>query len=147
MRSEDELIGNALDLEIKNPGFHDSVLSEFRQRLLENQSEEILLNRMLETFCSQGLLKARAKQRTDSTHVLGAIRTLNRLELIGETMRHALNSLAEIAPAWLKAHIFPDWVEHYQDRIKNYRLQTREDRERFDEAAQRRLLILFQHKS
>lgn len=112
----------ALDLEIKNPGFHYSVLSEFRQRLLENQSEEILLNRMLETFCNQGLLKARGKQRTDSTHVLGAIRTLNRLELIGETMRYALNSLAEVAPIWLKAHIFPDWTERYRDRVENYRL-------------------------
>jgi len=40
------------------------------------------------------LVKARAKQRTDATHVLATIRTLNRLELVGETIRSALNELA-----------------------------------------------------
>jgi hypothetical protein len=46
----------------------------------------------------RGLLKVRGRQRTDSTHVLAAIRVLNRLELVGEILRHALNSLAVVAP-------------------------------------------------
>ena len=40
------------------------------------------------------LLKARGQQRTDSTHVLAAIRVMNRLELVTETLRATLNDLA-----------------------------------------------------
>ena len=40
------------------------------------------------------------RQRTDSTHVLGRIRDLNRLELAGETVRAALEALAAAAPGW-----------------------------------------------
>ena len=36
--------------------------------------------------------------RTDSTHVLAATRDLNRLELVGETLRATLNALATVAP-------------------------------------------------
>ena len=52
-------------------------------------------------FIERGWLKQRGKQRTDSTHVLAAIRTLNRLECVGETLRAALNALATVAPEWL----------------------------------------------
>jgi transposase len=58
-------------------------------------------------------VKARGKQRTDSTHILAAIRTLNRLEVIGETLRAALNTLATIAPEWLQAWVPPVWFERY----------------------------------
>lgn len=47
---------------------------------------------------------ARGKQRTDSTHVLAKIRALNRVLCVGETLRHALNCLALVAPDWLRAH-------------------------------------------
>ena len=114
----------ALNLELTDPGFHYSVLSEFRQRLVENDLQEVLLDRMLETFQGRGWLKARGRQRTDSTHVLAAIRTLNRLELVGETMRYALNTLAEVAPEWLKLQLQPGWVDRYSDRVDNYRLPT-----------------------
>ena len=50
-----------------------------------------------------GLVKARGQQRTDSTHVLAAIRVMNRLELVAETLRATLNELATVAPAWLQA--------------------------------------------
>jgi transposase len=54
---------------------------------------------------------ARGKQRTDSTHVLAAIRTLRRLECVGETMRHTPGILAEVAPTWLLEHMDPEWAE------------------------------------
>ena len=53
---------------------------------------------MLSQFRERGWIKERGKQRTDSTHVLAAIRTTNRLECVGEAMRHALNVLSEVAP-------------------------------------------------
>jgi len=95
----------ALALELTDPGFDASVLSEFRSRLIRGSAEELLLSSMLDLLRERGLLKARGKQRTDSTHVIAAIRTLNRLTGVGETLRQALNELAALAPSWLRAQI------------------------------------------
>jgi transposase len=85
-------------LELTDPGFDCSMLSEFRQRLIAAGQEEVLLNPLLQLGRERGWLKERGKQRTDSTHVLAAIRTMNRLECVAETVRTALNSLAVIVP-------------------------------------------------
>ena len=70
----------ALGLELTDPGFHFSVLTEFRARLIAGGAEQLLLDRMLEQFQQRGLVKARGKQRTDSTHVLAAVHSLSLLE-------------------------------------------------------------------
>ena len=93
----------ALSLELTDPGFDHTVLSEFLARLVAGQAEQLLLETLLTRVRERGLLKVRGRQCTDSTHVLAAIRVLNRLELVGETVRHALNSLAVVAPDWLRA--------------------------------------------
>ena len=111
-----------LGLELTDPGFDFSVLSEFRTRLIEGQAELKLLDKMLEQFKAQGWLKARGKQRTDSTHILAATGTLNRLELIGETLRAALNELATVAPDWLQSWVPKDWFERYGRLVDEYRL-------------------------
>ena len=77
---------------------------------------------MLSRFREAGLLKARGQQRTDSTHVLTAIQTLNRLECVGETMRQALNTLAVVAPAWVRAQVPAVWFDRYGPRVAEYRL-------------------------
>src|SRR3954466_552626 len=91
-----------LGLELANPGFDHSVLCEFRSRLLEGRAEERLLGKLLDACRARGLLKARGRQRTDATRVLASIRALNRLELVGETLRAALNELATAVPDWLR---------------------------------------------
>jgi transposase len=91
-----------LGLELTDPGFHHTVLSEFRSRLVAGQVEQRLLDGLLERLQEQGLLQAGGRQRTDSTHVLAAVRDLNRLERVGETLRAALNSVAVVAPDWLQ---------------------------------------------
>ncbi len=116
----------ALSLEITDPGFDFSVLSEFRSRLLANQAERRLFDVMLSQFRERGWVKERGKQRTDSTHVLAAIRAVNRLECVGETMRHALNILAEVAPDWLIEHMQPEWAKRYQSRFSDFRLPKEE---------------------
>ncbi len=78
-----------LRLELTDSGFDFSMLSEFRTRLLNQGAERRLVDRLIEQFRERGWIKARGKQRTDSTHVLAAVRTLRRLECVGETMRHA----------------------------------------------------------
>jgi transposase len=109
-------------LPLEDAGFDFSVLSEFRRRLVARQVEQQLLDQLLVCFRERGLLHARGKQRTDSTHVQAAIRTLNRLELVGETLRAALNALAVKAPAWLKARVPPNWPERYGVRFEQFRL-------------------------
>jgi transposase len=109
-------------LELTDPGFDASVLCEVRARLVDGAAEQRLLDRLLVLCRERGLLKARGRQRTDSTHILAAVRTLNRLECVGETLRHALNSLAVVAPDWLQALAPPVWYERYSRPVDNYRL-------------------------
>jgi transposase len=111
----------ALGLELTDPGFDHTVLSEFRARLVVGNAEQLLLDAMLTLFKERGWLKARGKQRTDSTHVLAKIRALNRVLCVGETLRHALNCLALVAPDWLLAHSQPEWVERYEARMEDAR--------------------------
>jgi transposase len=112
----------ALSLELDNPGFDASVLSEFRSRLLEGGSERLLFDHLLERFRQMGLVTARGKQRTDSTRILAVVRGLNRLELVGESMRHALDVLATVAPEWLQERVRSEWVERYVRRLDDHRL-------------------------
>src|SRR2546429_5391812 len=92
-----------LSLELTDPGFDFSVLSEFRDRLLAGSAEELLLAKLLERCRARGLLTARGQPRTDSTHVLAAIRVLHRLELVAQTLRAPLHAVATVAPAWRQA--------------------------------------------
>jgi transposase len=120
----------ALGLELTDPGFHFSVLAEFRARLVDGQSKHLLLDTMLEQFRQRGLLKARGKQRTDSTYVLAAVRDLHLLELVGETLRASLDDLAAVAPEWLRGIAPAVWFERYAHRIEDYRLpKSQEKRE------------------
>src|SRR6266478_802114 len=112
----------ALGLELSDPGFDASVLSEFRERLVAGQAETLLLEVLLERCKQRGWLKAGGKQRSDSTHVLARVRSLSNLECVGETLRAALDDLAALAPEWLVQHITPEWFERYSHRVENYRL-------------------------
>ena len=111
-----------LGLELTDPGFDHSVLCEFRARLLAGSAEERLLHKLLDACQARGLLKARGRQRTDATHVLASIRVLNRLELLGETLRAALNEIAAVAPDWLRAAAPRAWYERYARRVEDGRL-------------------------
>jgi transposase len=114
----------ALSLELTDPGFDHTVLSEFRTRLVAASAEERFLEVLL-TLCKEhGWLKARGHQRTDSTHILAKIRALNRAECVVETLRHALNVLAVVAPDWLREQVQPDWLERYEHRAEEYRFPT-----------------------
>ncbi len=88
----------ALHLELDDPGFHFALLGEFRERLVRQAAVTRVLDRVLERLQALQLLKERGKQRTDSTYVLSATRSLNRLELVQETMRLALEAVAVVAP-------------------------------------------------
>jgi transposase len=112
----------ALGLDLADPGFDYSVLTEFRTRLVQGAAEQRLLDALLEACKARGLLKPRGRQRTDSTHVLGALRVLSRLERAAEALRATLNALATVAPDWLQERVPPEWYDRYSRRIEDYRL-------------------------
>ena len=70
------------------------------------------------------MIKAGGRQRTDSTQVLAAVRSVNRLEFLTETLRAALEALAAAAPDWLGPRIDADWVHRYGARADVQRPET-----------------------
>jgi transposase len=111
-------------LELEDTGFDASVLCKFRQRLVEGSAEQRVLDIMLDQFKTKQLLKGRGKQRSDSTHVVAAVRNLSRIECVGETLRYVLNTLATVVPDWLRACVSPEWFDRYGVRIELTRLPS-----------------------
>jgi transposase len=122
----------ALGLELTDAGFDHSVLSKFRSRLVEHGLEEQVFTALLETLTGRGLIGAGSKARTDATHVISAVRDLNRLELAGESVRAVLEALAAAAPSWLAVVIdVAEWNTRYGVRVDSWRLpssQAKRDR-------------------
>jgi transposase len=122
----------ALGLELTDPGFDHSVLSKFRARLVSHGLEEQVFDALLTALVDKGLIGAGGKQRTDSTHVVSAVRDLNRLELAGESVRACLEALAVAAPGWLASVVeVSEWAHRYGPRVDSWRLpaaQAKRDR-------------------
>jgi transposase len=116
-----------LSLELTDPGFDHTVLSEFRSRLVAGHAEQRLLDQFLEWCRQEGWLKERGRQRTDSTHVLAKIRALNRVLCVAQTMVYVLNVLSEVAPEWVRAYVPAEWVERYGERVEHERLPKEEE--------------------
>ncbi|MGZ6364194.1 MAG: IS1182 family transposase [Ktedonobacterales bacterium] len=108
----------ALALPLDDPSFDFSILSDFRQRLLWAQAQELILEPILQLCRERGWLKAHGKQRTDATAVLARVRALSSLESVGESMRAALNALAQQDGAWLREHLDPAWFDRYVHRFE-----------------------------
>ncbi len=102
-----------------------SVLCEFRARLVDGDAVD-MLNRLLDVLKTKGVLTNRGRQRTDSTHIVAAVRDLSRLELVGMTLLHTLNSLTIIAPIWIQQTVPAPWSQRYDRRWEEYRLPKTE---------------------
>ena len=111
-------------LERADPGFDASVLSEFRTRLIAGAAEDLLFDPLLPWCHNRQCIQARGRPRPDSTPVLAAGRALHRMEGVGETMRHALHTLAVVAPEWWRAVSPPAWRDRYTRRAEDDRLPT-----------------------
>ncbi|WP_331748350.1 IS1182 family transposase [Streptomyces chartreusis] len=116
-----------LGLQLDDPGFDFTVLGDFRSRLIAHGLEEQLLDTVLERLSQAGLLRSGGRQRTDSTHVLASVRSLNRMEFVGETLRAALEALAAAVPDWLAPLIDASWVERYGAKVDSFRFPKGQD--------------------
>ncbi len=94
------------------PPFHPTTLVNFRNRLAENGKARLALEACLESMREAGYLKSCGAVRIDSTHLLGRIADMSRLECVRETLRLALGFLAQFggAAAW------EPWHGRYADR-------------------------------
>src|SRR5947209_2565325 len=135
---------DALSLAPEDEGFDYSVLSQFRQRLLEQGAQDLVLEPLLSVCREHGWLKAGGKQRTDSTHVLAAVRSRSRLESVGEALRAALNALSEIEPEWLLEQVEDDWFDRYVHRFELARFpkaQSQQEQLRWQVGRDAKLLL------
>ena len=114
-----------LGLELDDAGFDYSILCEFRGRLIAGGVEQLLFDTILEICRNRKWIKTRSKQRTDSTHIVAAVRSMNRVELVGEALFHALDIIAQVDPAWLKLQAKAEWFERYSLRFTRVCMQTK----------------------
>jgi len=108
----------ALSLPLDDQGFDASILTDFRQRLLDHAAQDLLLEPILRVCREHGWLSAGGKQRSDSTWVIANVRGLSSLESVGESLRAVLNEIAEMEPDWLLEVISPDWFDRYVHRFE-----------------------------
>ena len=116
----------ALQLPLGYKGFDFSVLSEFRDRLLEGQAEGRVFEKLVEQIRKLGLIKEYGKQRTDSIAMLTKVRRLCRLETVVETLRLALVAIVGADREWSEAVIPPSWEEKYGERFMRQRYSEKE---------------------
>ncbi len=91
----------ALAMDLDAPGFRHSVLTDFRDRLGEDDRADQLLSPALDRMHNAGMIKERGRQRTDSTQVLAAVRELTHAELVLEAVRAALEEASRNTPGVL----------------------------------------------
>ena len=108
----------ALSLDLHDPGFDFTLLHDFRERLGAQEAAQRLLDTFLAACKDRGWIKTRGTQRTDSTHVLAAIRRLYYLECVQEALRHALNQLSDVHATWVRQQVPREWYERYGPRAE-----------------------------
>lgn len=111
----------ALRQELTWSGFDYSSLCNFRKRLYAHGGEYALFEQVVSYLQGLGYLKSK-RQRTDATHVLGAVERLSRLELVWETLRLALGALINADAKWVIRQLPSAFVSHYSQKRGDYRL-------------------------
>jgi len=120
----------ALHLPLTYTGFHFTDLYAFRVRLYEHQEERLVFDQLLAKLNALGLIKARGKARTDSTHLLAVVQRLTQLELVRECLRVAVRAAVVTAAAWVENSLPSAFCETYQVRQSEFGLSDEEVKER-----------------
>jgi transposase len=116
----------ALHLPLNWAGFHWSNLSHFRQRLIENEAEYLVFDRLVKLLVEPGFIRQRGKQRTDSMSILGLVAKLSRLELVLETIRVVLVTIEKVDGDWLEKNVPEAFLERYGTKKRRYKMTEEE---------------------
>lgn len=116
----------ALHLPLDYEGFHYTNLEHFRQRLIAHQAEYVVFDRLLSKLLELGLIRRRGKQRTDSSHVLGLVARLSRLELVRETLRVSLEAIRKLDQRWLERIVPEAMLDKYLQRRNDFNLSKQQ---------------------
>jgi hypothetical protein len=81
----------------------------------------LLLQQMLDKCRDRGLIRTRSDIRTDATHAVASVHNMNRSELVGETLRAALNVLTTVDPVWSAVNVDSQWYLKYAKRFDSNR--------------------------
>ncbi|MEU9592158.1 transposase [Streptomyces sp. NPDC048193] len=103
----------ALAMSLDDPGFHHSVLTDFRDRLGQDGRADQLPSLALDRLREAGMIKEHGRQRTGSTQILSAARELTRLELVLEAVRAALEEASRESPQVLDDLVDAEWATRY----------------------------------
>ena len=126
----------ALDLELTYEGFHPTVLVYFRDRLEEKKAERVIFDGVVELLIELGLVKRKGKQRLDSTHILGYVKEMSRLECAMETLRLALEDLEQEVGGSKRPEFWERlWVLYVQSQL-DWRLGKTERDRRYRQCGQ-----------
>jgi transposase len=95
----------ALNRHVGDELFHPTTLVNFRQRLMDHDLSAIGFQAVLDALIGAGLVARKSRQRLDSTQMFGRVSRMSRLDCVRESLRLALQELAE----WLSGAQRPDW--------------------------------------
>lgn len=124
----------ALQRDLDARAYDPSLLTYFRERLLEHAQGQWVFDTILDGLIDAGLVAKRARQRLDSTHVLGVVRQMSSLECVRETLRVVLETVAEAAAAPPRPAAWAVWWERYVESKLDYRAEPATLWEKFDQA-------------
>lgn len=111
----------ALNRQLGDALFHPSTLSRFRNRLEDHDLAAIGFKAILEGLVDAGLIKRRINQRLDSTHVLGLVSRMSRVECVRESIRLALEEILPAVPRAQLPQSWSIWWERYVENKLDYR--------------------------
>ena len=132
-----------LGLELDDPGFHFSLLEVFRDRLEAHDKQRAAFGALLEKLKELGLIRKRQNQRLDSTHVLGHLRRLSRLECIAESLRLVLERLCRLlGEAAFRELVAAALRERYMDELATHKMDKQEVRRSLQAAGKDTLMLL-----
>ncbi len=126
----------ALNHEVNEEVFDPSVLVRFRGKVLEHEQGRLLFERIVKGLQEAGMIPRKYKQRLDSTHVLGMIAKMSRLECVRESMRLALKELDGILGEGQRPEFWGVLWERYVESKLDYKTPEVELRNKMQQAGE-----------
>lgn len=122
----------ALGMPLDASSFHPTSLVKFRNRLLEHGIEHLGFDSVLDAMRDAGYLPKKTRQRLDSTHIVGMVSQMSRLECVRESMRLALEALEKLS-SLPRPEAWSIWWERYAESMVDYRADANTLRVKMDQ--------------